>query len=47
MELGLVPGTLVEVVRRAPFGDPMEVRVREVHLSVRRSETARIHVEHS
>ena len=44
MELGLVPGTTVEVVRRAPFGDPVEVRVRNVHLSLRRSETSRIHV---
>lgn len=44
MELGLVPGTPVEVVRRAPLGDPIELRLREVHLSVRRSEAARIHV---
>ena len=45
MELGLVPGTLVEVVRRAPLGDPVEVRQRQIHLSIRRSEAAGIHVE--
>lgn len=45
MELGLVPGTMVEVVRRAPLGDPMELRVRQVHLSIRRSEAAHVHVE--
>jgi ferrous iron transport protein A len=44
MELGLVPGTAVEVVRRAPLGDPVELRLRQVHLSIRRSEAARIHV---
>ena len=44
MELGLVPGTAVEMVRRAPLGDPVELRVRGVHLSIRRSEAARIHV---
>jgi ferrous iron transport protein A len=44
MELGLVPGTSVEVVRRAPLGDPVELRLRQVHLSIRRSEAARIHV---
>jgi Fe2+ transport system protein FeoA len=44
MELGLVPGTRVEVVRRAPLGDPIEVTVRGVHLSLRRSEAAHIHV---
>lgn len=44
MELGLVPGTPVEVVRRAPFGDPVEIRVRDVSLSLRRTETSHIHV---
>jgi ferrous iron transport protein A len=45
MELGLVPGTTVEVLRRAPLGDPIELRLREIHLSLRRSEAAFIHVE--
>ena len=45
MELGLVPGTRVEVLRRAPLGDPIELRLRDVHLSLRRSEAAFIHVE--
>jgi ferrous iron transport protein A len=45
MELGLVPGTRVEVVRRAPMGDPVELRVRRTHLSIRRSEAERVHVE--
>jgi ferrous iron transport protein A len=45
MELGLVPGTTVEVVRRAPMGDPVELRVRRTHLSIRRSEAGRVHVE--
>ena len=44
MELGLVPGTLVEMVRRAPLGDPIELSVRGVHLSLRRSEALHIHV---
>jgi ferrous iron transport protein A len=45
MELGLTPGTTVELVRRAPLGDPLELRLREIHLSIRRSEAANIHVE--
>lgn len=45
MELGLVPGTRVEVLRRAPLGDPIELRLRDIHLSLRRSEAAFIHVE--
>lgn len=45
MELGLVPGTTVEVVRRAPLGDPLELRIRQIHLSIRLSEAAHVHVE--
>jgi len=44
MELGLVPGTAVELVRRAPLGDPIELAVRGVHLSLRRTEASLIHV---
>jgi Fe2+ transport system protein FeoA len=44
MELGLVPGTEVEMIRRAPLGDPLEISVRGLHLSLRRSEARRIHV---
>ena len=44
MELGLVPGTDVQMIRRAPLGDPLEVAVRGVHLSLRRSEASRINV---
>jgi ferrous iron transport protein A len=44
MELGLIPGTEVELIRRAPLGDPLEIAVRGVHLSLRRSEARRIDV---
>ena len=44
MELGLVPGTDIEMVRSAPLGDPLEVAVRGLHLSLRRSEAGLIHV---
>ncbi len=44
MELGLVPGTEVVMIRRAPLGDPLEITVRGVHLSLRRSEARQIHV---
>ena len=44
MELGLVPGTPVEVARVAPLGDPIDVVVRGYHLSLRKSEAKRISV---
>ena len=36
--LGLVPGTEVYVVRHAPLGDPIEVRLRGFSLALRPSE---------
>lgn len=42
MEMGLLPGTRVRVVRLAPLGDPIELRVRNYSLSVRRAEAAKI-----
>ena len=44
MEMGLLPGTSVRLVRVAPLGDPIELRLRDYSLSVRRSEAARISV---
>ncbi len=45
LELGFVPGTVVRVVRYAPFGDPIEVELRGYHLSLRKAEAALIEVE--
>jgi len=45
MDLGLIRGTTVEVVRRAPMGDPLEVKLRGFMLTLRRSEAEHITVE--
>ncbi|CAB3394265.1 FeoA family protein [Kyrpidia spormannii] len=45
MELGLVPGTDLWVVRRAPFGDPLVIHVRGVQLGIRRKDARFIQVE--
>jgi ferrous iron transport protein A len=44
MEMGVVPGAPVRVVKFAPLGDPLEVRVRDYHLALRRSEAQTISV---
>jgi ferrous iron transport protein A len=41
-EMGLTLGAECTLVRVAPLGDPMEVRVRGYHLSLRKSEAAGI-----
>ncbi len=45
LEMGLLPGTRLRVVRRAPLGDPIELRLRNYSLSIRREEAALIEVE--
>ncbi|MBR1759619.1 MAG: ferrous iron transport protein A [Schwartzia sp.] len=45
MTMGLVPGTAVTVLRSAPLGDPMALRVRSYHLALRRDDAASIQVE--
>ena len=47
LEMGLLPGTPVEVVRLAPLGDPMDLKVRGFHLSIRQHEAAHIEIERS
>jgi ferrous iron transport protein A len=44
MEMGVIPGVAVQVVKTAPFGDPIEVRVRGYSLAMRRNEADAIEV---
>ena len=38
LEMGLLVGTPVELVRFAPLGDPVEIRIRGYNLSLRKHE---------
>jgi Fe2+ transport system protein FeoA len=42
MEMGLLPGTRVRMVRRVDIGDLVEIEVRGSHLSLRRSEAGEV-----
>lgn len=44
-EMGLMAGTPVRLVRVAPLGDPIEIKVRGYSLTLRKSEAAEILVE--
>jgi Fe2+ transport system protein FeoA len=44
MEMGVVPGADVRVVKAAPFGDPIEVVVRGYNLAMRCSEAESVEV---
>jgi ferrous iron transport protein A len=45
LEMGLTAGTAIEVVRFAPLGDPIEVKVRGYRLSLRAAEARGVLVE--
>jgi len=44
LEMGVIPGVAVQVVKSAPFGDPIEIRVRGYSLAMRKSEADAIEV---
>ncbi|WP_404424583.1 ferrous iron transport protein A [Nibricoccus sp. IMCC34717] len=44
-EMGVLPGTKVTLIRTAPLGDPLEIKVRGYHLSLRKSEAEQVLVE--
>ena len=44
-EMGVLPGTAITLVRTAPLGDPLEIRVRGYNLTLRRTEAEYVMVE--
>ena len=42
LEMGLLVGTPVELVRFAPMGDPVELKVRGYHLTIRKHDAEQI-----
>jgi ferrous iron transport protein A len=42
--MGLVPETKIAIVNIAPLGDPIELRVRDSKISIRRKEASEIQV---
>ena len=44
LEMGFCNGVSVEMIRRAPFGDPIEFRLRGYHLSLREEQAAHVQI---
>ena len=44
-EMGLLAGSTLTLIRCAPMGDPMEIKIRGYHLTLRKSEAALILVD--
>ncbi|PCK01278.1 MAG: ferrous iron transport protein A [Alteromonadaceae bacterium] len=44
--MGVIPGADAEVLRVAPMGDPMQIKIGNTLLSIRKRDALQIHVEH-
>ncbi len=42
MEMGMLPGAIVQVIRLAPFGDPIDLKIQGYHLSIRKADATKI-----
>ena len=45
LEMGLLPGSTIEIARFAPMGDPIDLKIRGYHLSIRKADARGILVE--
>lgn len=45
LDMGFVPDTVIQIVRVAPLNDPMELKIHNYHISLRKSEANLIEVE--
>lgn len=45
LDMGVIPGERVEVVKAAPLGDPIDIKVKGYHLSLRKDEAECIEVK--
>ena len=45
LDMGIIKGTKIEVTNVAPLGDPIDIKVKGYHLSLRKKEAAQIAVE--
>ncbi len=44
LDMGVIPGTNVTLIKYAPMGDPMELRIRGYELTLRISDAEKIHI---
>lgn len=44
-DMGVTPGAEVKLIKKAPFGDPIEIKIRSYNLTLRKSEAKNIVME--
>ncbi len=43
-EMGVIPGTKVRLVKKAPFGGPVQVKINDNYLILRKEDANRIYI---
>ena len=47
LDMGIIPGAFVTMIRSAPMGDPLEIRIHDYELTLRTDDAGRISITHS
>ena len=42
LDLGIIPGTAIDVIRKSPLGDPIAYNIRGASIALRKEETEQI-----
>ncbi|MBU5677019.1 ferrous iron transport protein A [Alkaliphilus sp. MSJ-5] len=45
LDLGLIPGTIIEIIRKSPLGDPIAYNIRGAMIALRKEESDQILVK--
>ena len=45
VEMGLLPGSVIRMIKQAPFGGAVELKIRDYYLSLRSEDTSKILVK--
>ena len=45
LDMGLTRGTIVKIKKKAPFGDPIDIELRDYQLCISKSDLSQIEVE--
>jgi len=46
VEMGVIPGTKIRFIKDTPFNGPVEIKVRDYYLSIRKNDAQRILIKH-
>jgi len=44
-EMGLIPGSTVRMVRKNPFGGPLQLKLNDYYIAIRKEDALMIHIE--